>query len=109
MKSYLCVKKRSFIYKNYTTGKSGELLPEPSADEKIRTAIEHMNRLIEVKGEKVAMLEMRSHMTWYLKGLKGATNAKRLVTHVDTKAEMEDLLARYQAYLDGDESAKIDF
>ena len=87
---------------------TGELLPEPSADEKIKIAIDHMDRLIDLKAEKVALLEMRSHMAWYIKGLKGATNVKRMITTVSTRDEMIDVLVRYQAYLNGDLSAKIE-
>ena len=87
--------------------KTDELIEEPSADEKLRLAIDHMDRLIDLKCEKVALLEMRSHMAWYIKGLEGATHVKRLITTVKTRQEMMDIINRYQAYLHGDKSAKL--
>ncbi|MGL4337342.1 MAG: tRNA dihydrouridine synthase DusB [Turicibacter sp.] len=88
--------------------KTGELIAEPTSDEKIITAIDHMDRLIDLKNEKIAMLQMRSHMTWYIKGLTGATHVKRMIAHIETREQMMDLLTRYQAYLNGDLTAKIE-
>ena len=63
--------------------------------------------IIDLKCEKVALLEMRSHMAWYIKGLDGATHVKRMVTTVKTREEMMDIINRYQAYLNGDKSARL--
>ena len=87
---------------------SGELMQQPTPEEKIRLALEHMDRLIDLKNEKIAMLEMRSHMAWYLKGIKGATHVKRLVTGVQTRAEMIEIMAKYGAYLNGDKNQILD-
>lgn len=59
--------------------KTGELLKPPTTDEKLDTAIEHLDKLIEYRGERLAVLEMRSHASWYLKGIKGAKNFKKEV------------------------------
>ncbi|MEE0879974.1 MAG: tRNA dihydrouridine synthase DusB, partial [Turicibacter sp.] len=87
--------------------KTDELISEPTADEKLRLAVDHMDRLIDLKCEKVALLEMRSHMAWYIKGLDGATHVKRMVTTVKTREEMMEIINRYQAYLNGDKSARL--
>ncbi|EFF64762.1 MULTISPECIES: tRNA dihydrouridine synthase DusB [Turicibacter] len=84
-----------------------ELIEEPSAHEKLRLAVDHMDRLIDLKCEKVALLEMRSHMAWYIKGLEGATHVKRMITTVKTREEMMDIVNRYEAYLNGDKSARL--
>lgn len=67
--------------------------------EKIKYIIEHMNRLVELKGEKNALLEMRSHAAWYVKGLRGATHVKREVAKVSTKDELIDIMLQYEKYL----------
>ena len=84
-----------------------ELIEEPSAHEILRLAVDHMDRLIDLKCEKVALLEMRSHMAWYIKGLEGATHVKRMITTVKTREEMMDIVNRYEAYLNGDKSARL--
>ncbi len=78
---------------------TGTYQKEISAEEKIQTAIDHMNRLIDLKGEKLAILEMRSHAAWYIKGLKGATRVKREISQVKTKEQLISLFDQYLEYL----------
>jgi nifR3 family TIM-barrel protein len=68
-------------------------------DEKLDYILDHMNRLIELKGEKVALLEMRTHGPWYVKGMKGATHVKRELSKVSHKEELIDLVEQYREYL----------
>lgn len=70
-----------------------------SDDEKIKHIIDHMNRLIELKGEKIALLEMRSHAAWYIKGMRGATFVKREIAKVSHKDELVELFIEYKKYL----------
>jgi len=70
-----------------------------SNDEKIKHIIDHMNRLIELKGEKIALLEMRSHAAWYIKGMRGATFVKREIAKVRHKEELIELFTEYKKYL----------
>lgn len=88
--------------------KTGQLPIEPTPEEKLNLAVNHMDRLIGLKNEKVALLEMRSHMAWYIKGLAGATHVKRMITKVSTREEMMELVTRYGAYLEGDKSVLLD-
>ncbi len=71
---------------------TGELLPEPTADEKVNTAIKHLESLIETKNERVAVLEMRGHAAWYLKGINGANKYRRAIQQTSTYDEMKSLL-----------------
>lgn len=74
---------------------TGELLEEPSPLEKMKIAVLHMDRLVALRGERVAVREMRKHAAWYLKGLRGATQIKDLVNQIETKDEMADLLLTF--------------
>ncbi len=71
---------------------TGELLPEPSAKVKVNTAIKHLESLIETKNERVAVLEMRGHAAWYLKGINGANKYRRSIQQMNTYEEMKTLL-----------------
>jgi len=73
----------------------GELLPEPSPREKMDIAILHMDRLIALKGESVAVKEMRKHLAWYLKGLPGAARVKEKVMELTDRDEMVRVLKEY--------------
>ena len=74
---------------------TGAHIPDPTIGERIILATEHMDRLIDLRGERVAMMEMRSHMTWYMKGLPGAATVKREIVQTATREEMVELLNKY--------------
>jgi len=78
---------------------TGKHIPDPTVGDRIALATLHMDRLIELKGERVAMMEMRKSMAWYMKGLPGAATVKREIVQMDTRAGMVRLLAKYEDYL----------
>lgn len=63
---------------------TGEALPQPSVAERVAIAKEHLAKSIEVKGERVGVLEMRRHLSNYFKGLPNFKDTRmRLVTEND--------------------------
>ena len=80
--------------------KKGTYIKDISYQEKIRQIIDHMDKLIALKGENIALLEMRSHAAWYVKGLRGATYVKREISHLSTRQELVDLFEEYISYLE---------
>ncbi|WP_077303763.1 tRNA dihydrouridine synthase DusB [Terribacillus halophilus] len=83
------------IYRTVHYLETGVLLDEPRPREKIDVCLLHMERLIRLKGEKVAVLEMRKHAAWYLKGLDGNGKVRKLINETSTKEGMLDLLYDY--------------
>ena len=71
-------------------------------DEKIDYIIAHMEKLIDLKGLKLAVLEMRSHAAWYIKGLKGATKVKNAISQISDRDSLIKLLNEYREYLKED-------
>jgi tRNA-dihydrouridine synthase B len=65
----------------------GTILDRPSHQEIRDMMISHMDSLIELKGEHVALLEMRSHGPWYLKGIDHATTLRKQLTLAKTRNE----------------------
>lgn len=63
--------------------------------ERIDVIKKHLNLLIKTKSYKSAMLEIRSHASWYLKGLKNAHEIKEKIFKTKTKEEFIDLLDQY--------------
>lgn len=82
---------------------TGELIPEPDAEEKIKVAILHMDRLIALKGEAVAVREMRKHLAWYLKGLKSAARVKDIIMEETKRDEMVRILSDFVVQLKDEE------
>ncbi len=62
----------------------GEHMAQPSVCERVKIAHEHLTKSIEVKGEKVGILEMRRHLSNYFKGLPDFKPTRlKLVTLTD--------------------------
>jgi tRNA-dihydrouridine synthase B len=76
--------------------KTGEILPEPTLEEKITTALKHLGLAIEEHGEYVAVREMRKHIAWYLKGLKGSAKLRDEINKIES---YEEVVNRLKAYM----------
>ena len=72
--------------------KTGELLDDPTIDDKINMIKKHAHKLISLKGEKVAIREMRGHASWYLKGIKGANKFKVKLQEINTLDDLNNVL-----------------
>lgn len=68
--------------------------------EKVKMMRKHYNLLIHDKNEKVALLEMRSHIIWYLKGMPKNKEIKNAICKSKTKEEMFNIISEYQKYLE---------
>ena len=75
--------------------KTGEVLPEPTLEEKISTAIKHMNLAVAEHGEYVAVREMRKHIGWYLKGLKNSAKYRDQINKITDYKEVIAILEEY--------------
>ena len=73
---------------------------EVTIDEKIDMLKRHAELLIKTKSEKVAMLEMRTHAAYYIKGLPNSTDMKNKIFQMKTKDELFNLLDEYTKSLD---------
>lgn len=79
--------------------KTGEILKEQSPIEKIKTCLKHFDYLLKIKPEKVAVLEMRTHGAWYLKGLPNGVSVKKKLYEIKTKDEFISVMQEYMENL----------
>lgn len=79
---------------------TGIILDKPSYKEIIDMCRKHLNYLLELKSEKISVLEMRSHISWYIKGLPKSTEIKKELFTISDAKGIIDLLDRYQNILD---------
>ncbi len=75
--------------------KTGNLIPEPNISEKLKLIYLHLDRLTALKGEEIAVKEMRKHITWYLKGLPNSTVIKEKVFEISEADKLRKLLEDY--------------
>ncbi len=77
----------------------GIIIPDQTPVEKLKTCLKHFKYLLEIKPEKVAVLEMRTHGTWYLKGLPNGVSIKKKLYEIKTKEEFINTIESYIATL----------
>ena len=78
---------------------TGEVLPKPSPKERIDMCLYHLNLLKELKNEHIACLEIRTHISWYLKGLPKANDIKNKIFSLDHISDIIQVLNEYQDWL----------
>lgn len=74
---------------------TGELLPEATPEQKIKTAKEHLAALCDLKGEYVGIREFRGQAAYYLKGIPRSARTKVALMSATTQAEADDLFDRF--------------
>ena len=83
----------------------GTILPKPTNEEKIDMCLKHLNYLSQIKPEKLACLEIRNHIAWYLKGIKNANNLKTKVYQMTKLCDIIDLIKQFKEELN--ETSKL--
>jgi tRNA-dihydrouridine synthase B len=71
---------------------TGIELPPPTYEERVTLALKHLDMLIRLVGEKGAVLKMRKHAAWYVRGIPGASAARVRINAAKTRDEMADAL-----------------
>jgi tRNA-dihydrouridine synthase B len=81
---------------------TGELLPGPTVDEKADLALLHLDKSLEHKEGKAAILEMRRHLSNYFKGLPDFKDTRlRLLTSLEVeeiREIIEEIRVKWGAY-----------
>ena len=77
----------------------GKKIPSVTPEEKLQMIIQHATALVAFKGEKVAIREMRSHASAYIKGMPRASEYREKFHKLETLQEMVGLVHEYGAFL----------
>ena len=75
----------------------GEELPAPTPRQKLSMALRHLELLVELKGEYIAIREMRKHAAWYTKGLREAARMREKINRAVTLVEIRVLLDNFMS------------
>lgn len=73
----------------------GSTYIQPTKIQKIEMMKHHFDELVKLKGERIAVLEMRSMAGWYVKAMKNVKEYKRALVNVKTKEEFLELIDKY--------------
>lgn len=74
---------------------TGELLPEPTSEERASMALRHAKMLIDYKGEYTGVREMRKHLSDYTKGMKGAAEMRGKINTATSFEQIEAMIKQY--------------
>ena len=74
---------------------TGELLPEPSFEERVRVLCRHLDLMIEVFGETHGCRMFRKVAPWYSKRFGPANEFNKRVVQLTSRAEFHELLGNY--------------
>ena len=74
---------------------TGEYKNNITNTERLNLILKHLNLLIEEKGEKVAVKEMRKHIGWYIKNLKNSSKIRGIINSIDNRYDLEMYLIEY--------------
>lgn len=79
-----------FIFDELTSYfESGKIIEKPTKEEVICTLLDHASRLLQEKGEHIAMIEMRTHAVWYLKQIQGTKPFRSAIVSIKTFDELK--------------------
>jgi len=72
-----------------------KVIDRPDNKEIYNTILWHHKLLLDLKGEHLALLEMRSHVAWYIKGMPGSAKIKDLCNRQVSFDEVIKILKEY--------------
>lgn len=81
-----------FIFTEITCALNGKPYVRPERDEIIALAVRHTDMLCADKGEYIGVREARKHLGWYIKGMRGASEARVTINRAEKKEELFSVL-----------------
>ena len=69
-----------------------KIIDKPTKEEILQMILEHTLRLIKIKNERSALIQMRTHGAWYLKQLIGTKPYRIRITQISTLNELKILI-----------------
>ena len=74
---------------------TGEILRNPTAEERIDQCLLHARKLIDLKGELNGIKEMRGHACWYINGLPNNNKVKDRINVMNTYRDLKGIMDQY--------------
>ena len=86
-----------WLFRQANAAVNGEDIPAPPPlEERMDTALAQIRQLADYSGERLACLEARHHVPWYLHGVAHAGYYRQQLVHVESLAELEKLIREIQ-------------
>lgn len=83
-----------WIFAQGTAALAGhDVPPKPALDQRMDTAVRQIKLSARLRGERLACLEARRHMAWYLRGVPYAGYYKQQIVKIETLDDVERIAA----------------
>ena len=73
-----------WIFREIAAAMQGRTVPSPTPAERVDMAARHFQLEAQLYGEKLAVLQMRKHIAWYVHGMKGASRFREHINQLTT-------------------------
>jgi tRNA-dihydrouridine synthase B len=83
---------------HYLKSETGELLSEPSFDERVRVMSRHLDLMVEFFGEELACRMFRKVAPWYSKRFGPASEFNKRVVLVATRTQFHEILDHFRGW-----------
>ncbi len=81
-----------FVFEEINAYIYNKVYEGPSLEQKFKALLEQVDLMEKYKNERVAMLESRKHTAWYMTGLKGAANIRRMCGEISSKEDIKRII-----------------
>lgn len=88
-----------FLIKEISNYLNGEDNSKVSIDDRFNYCLQHAQKLVKLKGEKLGIAEMRGLAPHYISGLYEATTYKQKMNSMNTYSDLENILNEYRSIL----------
>ena len=88
-----------WIFREIAAVMRGKAAPPPTPQERVQMAARHFQLEAQLYGEKLAVLQMRKHIAWYVHGMKDASRFRESINQLNSA---EAVLAALKAYAEGE-------
>ena len=88
-----------WIFREIAAAMQGKAVPPPTPQERVQMAARHFQLEAQLYGEKLAVLQMRKHIAWYVHGMKGASRFRERINQLNSA---EAVLTALKAYAEGE-------
>ncbi|MCP3177260.1 tRNA dihydrouridine synthase DusB [Desulfuromonas sp. KJ2020] len=86
-----------WLFKEIAAALEGAFLAPPSAEERLRVALKHLDLFVDLFGSYKAVMDMRKHLCWYVRGLNGAAHFRQAINKTGNLKDMKVLLESFLA------------
>ena len=86
-----------WVFREIAAAMRGEEAPPPTPAERVEMASRHFQLEAQLYGEKLAVLQMRKHIAWYVHGMRGASRFREVVNGLESGEALLEALGEFAA------------